>query len=231
MSQTPTERLRDYLAQLSPQSQALLMREFERAVDRGDQDATVANFVLEQLRKITVVVSDTGDFESIAQYQPRDATTNPSLLFKAAQMPQYRIDTMSDLANVPITSKESGAPQYLGGLADFSIGPSAGVVSHYDAQPVIDIYGATQGRDLGAVASDIRRIISETKKDVPPGSYVALRGQVQTMTSAYDQLYLGLAGAIVLIYLVIAVNFQSWLDPLIIISALPGALAATGESV
>jgi CzcA family heavy metal efflux pump len=142
-----------------------------------------------------------------------------------AQLPQYRIDTMSDLANVPITSKESGTPQYLGGLADFSIGPSAGVVSHYDAQPVIDIYGATQGRDLGAVASDIRRIISETKMDVPPGSYVALRGQVQTMTSAYDQLYFGLAGAIVLIYLVIAVNFQSWLDPLIIISALPGALA------
>jgi CzcA family heavy metal efflux pump len=142
-----------------------------------------------------------------------------------AQLPQYRIDTMSDLANVPITSNKSGTPQYLGGLADFSVGPSAGVVSHYDAQPVIDIYGATQGRDLGAVASDIRRIISETKKDVPPGSYVALRGQVRTLTSAYDQLFLGLLGAIVLIYLVIAVNFQSWLDPLIIISALPGALA------
>jgi multidrug efflux pump subunit AcrB len=142
-----------------------------------------------------------------------------------AQTPQYRINTMSDLANVPITSPSSETPQYLGGLADFSVGPSAGVVSHYDAQPVIDIYGATQGRDLGAVATDIRRIISETKKDVPPGSYVALRGQVQTMTSAYDQLYLGLLGAIVLIYLVIAVNFQSWLDPLIIISALPGALA------
>jgi multidrug efflux pump subunit AcrB len=142
-----------------------------------------------------------------------------------AQMPQYRIDTMSDLANIPITSEKSGTPQYLGGLADFSVGPSAGVVSHYDAQPVIDIYGATQGRDLGAVASDIRRIIAETKKDVPAGSYVALRGQVQTMTSAYHQLYLGLLSAIVLVYLVIAVNFQSWLDPLIIISALPGALA------
>src|SRR5258708_1119507 len=140
-------------------------------------------------------------------------------------MQKYRIDTMSDLANVPTTWDKYGTPQYLGGLADFSVGPSAGVVSHYDAQPVIDIYGARQGRDLGAIASDIRRIISETKKDVPPGSYVALRGQVQTMTSAYDQLYLGLLGAIVLVYLVIAVNFQSWLDPLIIISALPGALA------
>src|SRR6202021_1716008 len=106
-----------------------------------------------------------------------------------------------------------------------SFGPSAGVVSHFSGPAVIQLYGAPQGRDVVAVASDSRRIISETKKDVPPGSYVALRGQVQTMTSAYDQLYFGLAGAIVLIYLVIAVNFQSWLDPLIIISALPGALA------
>ena len=141
------------------------------------------------------------------------------------QTPQYRIDTMSDLANVPITSSKTKTPQYLGGLAEMTVGPSAGVVSHYNAQPVIDIYGATQGRDLGAVAADINRIISGTKKDVPRGSYVALRGQVQTMTSAYSQLYFGLVGAIVLIYLVIVVNFQSWLDPFIIITALPGALA------
>jgi multidrug efflux pump subunit AcrB len=141
------------------------------------------------------------------------------------QTPQYRIDTTSDLANVPITSPNAGTPQYLGGLAQMSVGPSAGVVSHYNAQPVIDIYAATQGRDLGAVAADINHIVHDTKKDVPRGSYVALRGQVQTMTSAYDQLYLGLVGAVVLIYLVIVVNFQSWLDPFIIITALPGALA------
>ena len=141
------------------------------------------------------------------------------------QTPQYRIDTMSDLANVPITSPKTKTPQYLGGLAETTIGPSAGVVSHYNAQPVIDIYGATQGRDLGAVAADINRILNDTEKDVPPGSYVALRGQVQTMTSAYSQLYFGLVGAVVLIYLVIVVNFQSWLDPFIIITALPGALA------
>jgi multidrug efflux pump subunit AcrB len=141
------------------------------------------------------------------------------------QTPQYRIDTMSDLANVPITSPKTKTPQYLGGLADITVGPSDAVVSHYNAQPVIDIYGATQGRDLGAVAADINRIISGAKKDVPRGSYVALRGQVQTMTSAYSQLYFGLVGAIVLIYLVIVVNFQSWLDPFIIITALPGALA------
>jgi len=142
-----------------------------------------------------------------------------------AQMPQYRIDTMSDLVNVPITSPQMQTPQYLGGLAQITPGPSPGVVSHYNVQPVIDIYGAVQERDLGAVAADIDRILEATRKDVPRGSYVVLRGQVHTMTDAYSQLYFGLAGAIVLIYLVIVVNFQSWLDPFIIITALPGALA------
>jgi multidrug efflux pump subunit AcrB len=142
-----------------------------------------------------------------------------------AQMPQYQIDTMSDLVNVPITSPDTKTPQYLGALAQITPGPSPGVVSHYNVQPVIDIYGADQGRDLGAIAADLERILQETRKDVPRGSHVVLRGQVQTMTSAYNQLYFGLLGAVVLIYLVIVVNFQSWLDPFIIITALPGALA------
>jgi multidrug efflux pump subunit AcrB len=142
-----------------------------------------------------------------------------------AQMPQYRVDTMSDLINVPIASADADTLQYLGGLAQITPGPSPGVVSHYNVQPVIDIYGAVQERDLGALSGDIERILQETHKDVPHGSYVVLRGQVRTMTSAYSQLYIGLAGAIVLIYLVIVVNFQSWLDPFIIITALPGALA------
>ena len=142
-----------------------------------------------------------------------------------AQMPQYRIDTISDLVNLPVTSLETKTPQYLGGLAQITPGPSPGVVSHYNVQPVIDIYGAVQERDLGAVAADIDRILQATRKDVPRGSYVVLRGQVHTMTDAYSQLYFGLAGAVVLVYLVIVVNFQSWLDPFIIITALPGALA------
>jgi multidrug efflux pump subunit AcrB len=141
-----------------------------------------------------------------------------------AQMPQYRINTMSDLVNLPLTSTKTKAPQYLGGLGQITPGPSPGVVSHYNVQPAIDIYGAVQDRDLGAVAGDINRVLDDTRKDVPRGSYVALRGQVDTMTSAYSQLYFGLAGAVVLVYLVIVVNFQSWLDPFIIISALPGAL-------
>ena len=142
-----------------------------------------------------------------------------------AQMPQYRIDTMSDLVNVPINSAETKAPQYLGGLAQITPGPSPGVVSHYNVQPVIDIFGSVQERDLGAVSGDIDQLLKDTRKSLPRGSYVALRGQVRTMNDAYSQLYFGLAGAIVLIYLVIVVNFQSWLDPFIIITALPGALA------
>jgi multidrug efflux pump subunit AcrB len=142
-----------------------------------------------------------------------------------AQVPQYRVDTMSDLQNVPLTSPDNKTLQYLGGLAEIKPGPSPGVVSHYNVQPVIDIYGAVQGRDLGAVAGDINRVLQETRKNVPRGSSVAISGQVHTMTTAYSQLYFGLAGAIVFIYLVIVVNFQSWLDPFIIITALPGALA------
>src|SRR5260370_38541089 len=106
-------------------------------------------------------------------------------------------------------------------------GRSAALVSHYDSQPVVDIYGAVQGRDLGAVVGDVQRILSDTSKDVPRGSYVALRGQVETMTSAYSQLYFGLIAAIVLIYLGMVVNFQSWLHPFIIILALPVARPRT----
>ncbi len=142
-----------------------------------------------------------------------------------AQMPQYRLDTISDLVNVPVTSSKTKSPQYLGGLARITPGPSPGVVSHFNVQPVIDVYGAVQDRDLGSVAADIERILTDTRKDVPHGSYAVLRGQVTTMTGAYSQLLFGLAGAILLVYLVIVVNFQSWLDPFIIITALPGALA------
>jgi multidrug efflux pump subunit AcrB len=142
-----------------------------------------------------------------------------------AQMPQYRISSVADLSNIPITSETSKSQQYLGGLAKITQGPSPGVVSHYNVQPVIDIFGDTQGRDLGAVSNDVYKILAESKKDLPRGSYTVVRGQVQTMNDAYSQLYLGLAGAVVLVYLVIVVNFQSWLDPFIIITALPGALA------
>jgi multidrug efflux pump subunit AcrB len=139
------------------------------------------------------------------------------------QTPQYRMDSWSDLRNLPVTSGTSNQP--LGALATISRGPSNGIVSHYNVQPVIDLYASTQGRDLGAVASDIRKILTDSQGQVPKGAFVVLRGQVQTMQTAYEQLFAGLAGAVVLIYLLIVVNFQSWLDPFVIITGLPGALA------
>jgi len=102
---------------------------------------------------------------------------------------------------------------------------SPAVVSHYDSTPVIDIYGSAQGSDLGYISSQLNKLIDDTKKDVPKGSHVVVRGQVQTMKQSFNGLLLGLCAAIVLVYLLIVVNFQSWLDPFIIITALPGALA------
>jgi len=150
---------------------------------------------------------------------PKNGVSYPIVV----QMPQYRVDTMGELNNIPITA--NGNTQLLGAFADISRGPSSAVVSHYNVQPVIDIYGTTHGRDLGAVAADLQQILHQTASEVPRGSTVVLRGQVTTMTSAYAELINGLAMAVVLIYLLIVVNFQSWLDPLVIVTALPAALA------
>ncbi len=139
------------------------------------------------------------------------------------QTPQYRMDSWAQLRNLPVTNGKSD--QLLGALATISRSPSDAIVSHYNVEPVIDLYASTQGRDLGAVAADIQKILNDTRADVPKGTEVVLRGQVQTMQTAYAQLFAGLAGAIVLIYLLIVVNFQSWLDPFVIITALPAALA------
>jgi CzcA family heavy metal efflux pump len=184
------------------------------AAEVGLTQRDVANSLL-------VTLSGSGQVKPNFWLNPENGVSYPIV----AQMPQYRVNSISELSNIPITSQENGAPRYLGGLASITQGPSPGVVSHYNVQPVIDIFGDTQGRDLGAVSRDIAKILADAKKDLPRGSYTAVRGQVQTMNNAYSQLYFGLAGAIVLIYLVIVVNFQSWLDPFIIITALPGALA------
>ncbi len=150
---------------------------------------------------------------------PRTGVSYPIVV----QMPQYDIDTVGELANLPITAH--GKTELLGALATVRVGTSDAVVTHYNVEPAIDIYAAVQDRDLGAVAADVNAILASTKAAVPRGSQVALAGQVTTMTSAYSQLYFGLAFAILLIYLVIVVNFQSWLDPFVIITALPAALA------
>jgi multidrug efflux pump subunit AcrB len=143
----------------------------------------------------------------------------------SVQTPQRDINTMTGLKNIPVTSSGAGGAQLVGGLANVERTNSNVVVSHYNVQPVIDIFATPQGRDLGALASDIQKVIHDTAPDLPKGASVALRGQVSTMTSAYQQLFVGLAAAIVLIYLLIVINFQSWIDPFVIVMALPTALA------
>jgi multidrug efflux pump subunit AcrB len=144
----------------------------------------------------------------------------------ATQTPQYRIQSLQDVENIPVTGMNPAAPpEILGSLASVTRQVHMPVISHYDIRPVIDIYGSVQGRDLGAVARQINRIITETQGSLPRGSQVIVRGQVRTMRSSYIGLLAGLAFSIVLVYLLIVVNFQSWLDPFIIISALPAALA------
>jgi multidrug efflux pump subunit AcrB len=141
------------------------------------------------------------------------------------QTPQYQIDSLSALQTLPITASGNAQSPILGGIADVTRTTSSAVVSQYDIQPMVQIYASPQGRDLGAVAADVRAAIADTAKQVPKGSSVVLLGQVPTMNSAFTGLLFGLLGAVVLIYLLIVVNFQSWSDPFVIITALPAALA------
>ncbi|CDY79853.1 Cobalt-zinc-cadmium resistance protein CzcA; Cation efflux system protein CusA [Caballeronia glathei] len=139
--------------------------------------------------------------------------------------PQYSLNSLESLQNLPITAGLQNIPQVLGGLATFQRTTSNAIVSQYNIQPMVEIFATTQDRDLGAVAADIRHVISKNQKALPKGSSVALLGQVQTMSSAFAGMLFGLLGAVVLIYLLIVVNFQSWADPFVIVSALPAALA------
>ncbi|WP_315764824.1 MULTISPECIES: efflux RND transporter permease subunit [unclassified Bradyrhizobium] len=141
------------------------------------------------------------------------------------QTPQFAIDSLSKLETLPISATNSPSAPILGGIADIKRSSSSAVVSQYDIQSMVQIYATTQGRDLGAVSNDVRAAIADTSKEVPKGSSVVLLGQVQTMNSAFSGLLFGLLGAVVLIYLLIVVNFQSWSDPFVIIAALPAALA------
>jgi len=151
---------------------------------------------------------------------PKNGVTYPIAL----QTPQYQIDSLPALQNLPINAP--GAPTtVLGGVADIHRSHGNAVISQYDITPMVQIYATAQDRDLGAVSADIRDIIAKNDKDKPKGSNIALVGQTATMNSAYSGLLFGLLGAIVLIYFLIVINFQSWTDPFVIITALPAALA------
>ena len=183
-----------------------------RAAQVGLNEADIARSLQESL---------SGSFKVAPTFwiNPKNGVAYPIV----AQTPQYWLDSMSSLENIPASRED--ASQILGGLATLKRGVSPSVVSHYAVQPVLDIYATNNERDLGAVSADIQKIVDETASELPPGSSVVLRGQTQTMTYAYRQLFVGIALAIVLIYLLIVVNFQSWLDPFVIVSGLPTALA------
>jgi multidrug efflux pump subunit AcrB len=142
------------------------------------------------------------------------------------QAPQYVFDSIQALSNIPITQLNGTAPlQILGALATIKRIVINADESHYNVQPVVDIFASVYGRDLGAIAKDINKLIKDSKKDLPKGSSVVVRGQIQTQTQAFSGLYAGLMFSILLVYLLIVINFQSWIDPFIIITALPAALA------
>jgi len=146
----------------------------------------------------------------------------------ATESPQYQIDSLQALQNIPLANGGEASntqTQILGSLGSLSRTAQDAVVSHYNVQPVIDIFGSAQGRDLGGVASDITRIVDGAKKELAPGSSIVIRGQVATMQSSFAGLLSGIVFAVVLVYLLMVVNFQSWVDPFIIITGLPGAMA------
>jgi multidrug efflux pump subunit AcrB len=189
-----------------------------------DVDRTQAQYVGVTERDVTnsMVVNLAGSSQVAPTYwlNPDNGVSYAIVM----QTPQYQIDSLNALRNLPITA--TGAPsQTLGGIADISRVARSAVVSQYNIQSMVQIYATTQGRDLGAVAADVQKVVNETAKDAPKGAQVVLVGQVQTMNSAFSGLIFGLLGAIVLIYLLIVVNFQSWSDPFVIVTALPAALA------
>ncbi|MGB6868888.1 MAG: efflux RND transporter permease subunit [Acidobacteriaceae bacterium] len=142
-----------------------------------------------------------------------------------AQTPQYRMQSIQDLENIPLTASGNRTPEILGDVTSLHRGTEMAVVDEYNLRRVVDVYGAVQDRDLGSVARAVDAIVAHNRTGLPRGTFITVRGQVQTMRKSYLGLLTGLGFAIVLVYLLIVVNFQSWLDPFIIITALPAALA------
>ena len=190
-----------------------------------DVDRTRAGEVGITERDVTnsMVVNLAGSVQVAPTYwlNPQTGVSYPIVI----QTPQYQLDTLEELKNMPITSASETTPQLLGGISEIHREDSNAVVSHYSIQPAFDVYATTQGRDLGAVASSIQHVLDDTGRDLPAGSTVTIRGQVQTMNQAFSGLFFGLIEAVLLIYLLIVVNFHSWSDPFVIVTALPAALA------
>jgi CzcA family heavy metal efflux pump len=169
----------------------------------------------------SVLVSLSGSFQTAPNFwlNPRNDVTYQV----AVQSPQYRMTSMQDLMTIPVTSPQG--TELLSNLVQVSPVARPATVNHYNVQPVIDVYASTQDRDLGAVATETYKVLKDFDGKLPRGTNIVVRGQVVTMRSSFIGLGVGLIGAILLVYLLIVINFQSWLDPFIIIAALPGALA------
>ena len=191
-----------------------------------DIDRTRAQYVGLQTRDVAqnVLVSLSSSFQTAPSFwlDPRNGVSYSV----AVQTPQYRIDSLQALQNTPINNTSPGTePQILANLVTLRNTVRPASASHYNAQPMINVYASVDGRDLGSVSDEVYKRVNALEKEVPRGSHVVIRGQVETMRNSFFGLEIGLVGAIVLAYLLIVVNFQSWLDPFIIITALPGALA------
>jgi CzcA family heavy metal efflux pump len=169
----------------------------------------------------SALISLSGSFQTSPNYwlNPKNEVTYQL----AVQSPQYRMTDMQDLLNIPVTSQQG--PQLMGNLVQLTPTTRAASVNHYNIQSAIDVYASTQDRDLGAIAAETDKVVDQFKGHLPRGTQIVVRGQVTTMRASFIGLGVGLVGAIVLVYLLIVINFQSWLDPFIIIAALPGALA------
>ncbi|MFI4914579.1 MAG: efflux RND transporter permease subunit, partial [Steroidobacterales bacterium] len=202
------------LQQAFNQPQLSVVVDRSRAAEVGLTQRDIANSML-------VSLSGSGQVAPNFWVNPDNHVSYPIVV----QTPQYRLDTLSDLQNIQINGNGASKPQLLGGLASISQSRGEGVVSHYDVQPTMDLFATVRGRDLGAVAGDIQDILKATAGDVPGGSTVVIRGQVQTMNQSYNGLLWGIAGAVVLIYLLLVIDFQSWRDPFVVVCALPAALA------
>ena len=190
-----------------------------------DVDRTQAQLLGLTTRDVTnsLVVNLAGSSQVAPTYwlNPQNGVSYPIVM----QTPQVQLDSLAALANLPVGNGTNANAATLGGLARIERTSGSALISQYDVQPMVQIHAATQDRDLGAVAADIRKVIAETKADVPKGASVEMLGQVRTMERAFAGLLFGLLGAVGLIYLLIVINFQSWLDPAVIVSALPAALA------
>lgn len=190
-----------------------------------DVDRTQAQLLGLSTRDVTnsMVVNLAGSSQVAPTYwlNPANGVTYPIVM----QTPERELDSLSALRNVPVGNGTNANAATLGGLTRIERGTGSALVSQYDVAPMVQIHATTQDRDLGAVAADIRKVLEETRAEVPKGATVEMLGQVRTMERAFSGLLFGLLGAVGLIYLLIVVNFQSWLDPAVIVSALPAALA------